>query len=204
MASFLSLEKFKVDAGSKRARSMLMVLAMLLWNPPGENSRAASSQIPSGRTETRRPLHLHPRRYARSQPGIMACITSDVAAGPHLLEQAVLLATELDAELIAVHVESPRDPESERDQTNRNLTLFSRAGVKVVRLAGSDAADCLLKFARAHELKRILVSKDRQSFLRSLFGCDLWRKMVRKGQGLHIQIVDLGVHATTSRPFSRA
>ena len=170
---------------------MQSMLVMLYWNAPGENPRAASSQTPSGRSETVRPVQLHPRRHARTQPRIMACITSDAAAGAHLIEQSALSATELDAELLAVHVRGPRDRDTEREQINRNLALASSVGAKVVRLTGSDATDCLLEFARAHGVKRILVSRDRRSFLDSLFGRELWRKMVRKGKGLQIQIVNL-------------
>ena len=127
----------------------------------------------------------------------MACITSDAAAGAALLKQAVLSAAELDAELFAVHVESSREGEAEREQINRYLELAGSLGAKVVRLTGCNVADCLLKFARSHGVTRILVSRER-SFLGSLFGGELWRKMVRNGVGFQIQVVGLRSRSETA------
>jgi K+-sensing histidine kinase KdpD len=178
---------------------------MLHRNALYENPRAVSSQTPGGRLETSR-LDL-PRR-ARTQPRIMACVTSDAASGTRLFEQAVVSAKELDAELFAVYVGGHRNRGIEREQINRNLTLFSSAGAKVVRLAGSDAADRFLEFARAHGVTRMLVPRDRQAFLSFLFERELWREIVRKGTGFQIQIVGLrepraprGLEASTQRIF---
>lgn len=161
---------------------------MLHRNVRYENPRAASSQTPGGRLETSR-LDL-PRR-ARTQPKIMACVTSDAAGGTRLFEQAVVSAKELNAELFAVHVNGHRKRDTERDQTERNLALAASVGAKVVRLTSASAADCLLEFARAHGVTRILVPRDRQSFLSFLFERELWREIVRKGTGFQIQIVGL-------------
>ena len=165
--------------------------AMLRWNAPDGNPRSASSQTPNLHSETDRPLHLHLGRHSRTRLRIMACITSDAAAGAPLLQQAVLSASELDAQLFAVHVEGSREADTEREQTNRNLALARSLGAKVVRLTGHNVADCLLKFARTHGVKRIIVPRDRRLFSGSLFGRELWRQIVRSGEGFQIQIVGL-------------
>ncbi|CDF84412.1 Sensor protein KdpD [Pseudomonas knackmussii B13] len=72
------------------------------------------------------------------------------------------LASQLDVPWHAVYVETPRLqrlPEARRQRTLRTLKLAQELGAEIAVLAGQDEAEVLVKYARQHNLSKVVLGR---------------------------------------------
>jgi two-component system sensor histidine kinase KdpD len=115
-----------------------------------------------------------------------------------LVRAARRMAGSLHARWYAVYVE-PRDArrlsrEAEA-RVSQNLRLAERLGADVVTLSGSDAAEELLRFAREHNITKIIAGKPVTAGLFSRWRVSLVDRIVRQGG-------DIDVYVTAGDPDS--
>jgi two-component system sensor histidine kinase KdpD len=115
-----------------------------------------------------------------------------------LVRAARRMAGSLHARWYAVYVE-PRDArrlsrEAEA-RLSQNLRLAERLGADVVTLSGSDAAEELLRFAREHNITKIIAGKPITLGLFSRWRVSLVDRIVRQGG-------DIDVYVTAGDPDS--
>lgn len=103
---------------------------------------------------------------------LLVCI-SNSSLSERLLRTGQRMASDLDAEWFAVHVESPQEgpvSDAARDQMSRNLRLARDLGAKVQVLIARNIADEILAFAREHNVTLIIVGLSRRT---------LWNRWMR-------------------------
>ncbi|MCB9419398.1 MAG: sensor histidine kinase KdpD [Ardenticatenaceae bacterium] len=92
---------------------------------------------------------------------LMVCISSS-PLGERLVRTTRRLARRLDAEWIAVYVETPGHvnlPEADEDQAARTLRLAEELGAQTVRLTGNSVAKTLVDYALSRNVTKIVVGK---------------------------------------------
>lgn len=90
---------------------------------------------------------------------VLVCIDAD-PLGERLVRTGRRMATGLDAEWIVLHVETREDQtlsEKDRDRIARVLRLAEELGARTVTLPGSNAAEEIIRYARAQNITKILV-----------------------------------------------
>ena len=94
-----------------------------------------------------------------------------VCVGPEpgtekLVRSASRMATQLNVDWHAAYVETPRLqrlPEQERERILRTLRMALELGAQTASLAGHDAAEALVNYARSHNLSKIVVGREPRS-----------------------------------------
>jgi two-component system sensor histidine kinase KdpD len=108
-----------------------------------------------------------------------------------LVRAARRMAGSLHARWYAVYVE-PRDARrlSREDETrlSQNLRLAERLGADVVTLSGGDAAEALLRFAREHNITKIIAGKPITRGLVSRWRGSLVDRIVRQGGDIDVYV----------------
>jgi two-component system sensor histidine kinase KdpD len=102
---------------------------------------------------------------------VMVCIGANPYA-LQLLRRAYSIANDANAEWYAVYVSSPSIKElSEKEKLylTEALNLAEELGARVITLTGTDVAGEILRFAREHNITRIVLGKPLRSRLGSLF-----------------------------------
>lgn len=100
---------------------------------------------------------LWPNREA-----LLACVGSGSNAA-QVVRSAARLATQMELPWHAVHVEAPDEGEAERARVEASLKLAQELGAQTALVPGSDAARELERYARAHNLSRLVVGRARRS-----------------------------------------
>ena len=110
------------------------------------------------------------RRRSRVQPvwptreALLACVgVGD--SGEKVVRACARLAAQLDVPWHAVHVETPavlRQPPGRREQALRVLKLAQELGATVATPAAPQAALALVRYAREHNLARLVVGRTRR------------------------------------------
>lgn len=110
---------------------------------------------------------------------------------PSLIRAARRISGALHARWFAVHVETPsaRPPSvEERARLAQNLRLAQQLGAEVVTLSGDNATDELLRFAREHNVSKVVVGKPRTHRLRDRLRTSPVDEIVRKGGDLEVYV----------------
>lgn len=105
-------------------------------------------------------IHAIPGPW-HAEERILVCISASVLA-ERLIRAARRLADELDAQWLAVYVETShhsRLTESERDLVARALRLAEELGAKTARLPGNSIHEMVIQYARTHNITKIVVGK---------------------------------------------
>jgi two-component system sensor histidine kinase KdpD len=92
---------------------------------------------------------------------LLVCISPSPLA-ERLVRSARRLADELNAEWLAVYVETPvhsRLPQEKRDQIAHTLRLAEELGAKTLTLPGQNVADTIVQYARRHNVTKIIAGK---------------------------------------------
>ena len=103
---------------------------------------------------------------------VMVCIAATPYA-PQLLRRAYKIAKDAHAEWYAVYISTPtvKDlSDMEKSYLTTALNLAEELGAKVMTLTGKDIAEEILRFAKEHNITRVVIGKP----LRSLIG-GLWK-----------------------------
>lgn len=113
-------------------------------------------QMRSYRREASGPQPLWPNREA-----LLACVSASVH-GEKVVRSASRLATQLELPWHAVHVEAPSESQADRVRAESSLKLAHELGAQTVSLPGSEVAPELERYARAHNLTRLIVGRPRR------------------------------------------
>jgi two-component system sensor histidine kinase KdpD len=115
---------------------------------------------------------------------------------PHLVRAARRMATSLHARWFAVYVE-PANPTrlnpAARQRLAQNLRLAEQLGAEVVTLAGENATESILRFARERNITKVIVGKPVVARWRDRFRVSLVDRLVR-------QSGDIDVYVTAGDP----
>ncbi len=129
---------------------------------------------------------------------VMVCV-SDGALTPRVIRAGRQLASSLRGDWVAVYVETPqhyRLPASARTRISRTLDRTVRLGGQTAIVPGRDIAPELLRYARAHEITRIVVGKPYRERWRQVLRSSLADELVRQSGSIGVFIV------TADRPNS--
>ncbi|SPE35910.1 fused sensory histidine kinase in two-component regulatory system with KdpE: signal sensing protein; sensory histidine kinase [Burkholderiales bacterium] len=100
----------------------------------------------------------------QTRESLLACVGLD-ADGDALVRSAARIASRLDVPWHAVYIETPRDmriASARHQEVLKLLKLAQSLGAETATLAGSDAVATVVKYARDHNLSRIVVGRSAQ------------------------------------------
>ena len=102
------------------------------------------------------------------------------------------LAEELNAEWLAVYVETPnhaRLSEDQRNWINKTLLLAEELGGRSVMLPGNSISETLMDYAREHNITRIIIGKPLRSRWKELLSGSVVDQLVRLSGNIDLLIV---------------
>jgi two-component system sensor histidine kinase KdpD len=120
-----------------------------------------------------------------------------------VVRSAARLATRLEAEWIAVHVDrtSAQVPKNEREQVMALLSLARRLGAEVLTLAGDDVAKTLVEHARERNVNRLVLGWRLRPWWQRLMRRSVVERVRELASGLEIVVVNAPHdHRPTHRP----
>ncbi len=132
---------------------------------------------------------------------VVVCLDPSPAAA-NAVRAAKRTADGLDAELIALYVESDRHAllsEAERGELAAAMRLAEQLGAEVVSVPGTSVVEEILAFARARNATRIVVGKSRRSRWFELRHPSVVDALVRSGSGLAIEVAPSDKEPGTTR-----
>ena len=97
-----------------------------------------------------------------TRESLLACVGPG-EHGEKTVRSTARLANQLDVPWHAIYVETPalqRLPEDRRKSVLRTLKLAQTLGATTATLAGNDLADTIVKYARRHNLAKIVLGRD--------------------------------------------
>ncbi|WP_062789020.1 DUF4118 domain-containing protein [Aquitalea pelogenes] len=109
-----------------------------------------------------------------------------------LVRSGKRLAASLDADWIAVFVETPalqRLPEAQRARIMKGLKLAQELGAETTVLGGSDLAATLLAYARSRNVSKLVVGKSSAGPLRRLLRRPLLEQLTRQADDVDVYVV---------------
>jgi two-component system sensor histidine kinase KdpD len=120
-----------------------------------------------------------------------------VGVGPapsseRLIRATKRMADRLGAEWVAAFVETPaaaRWPQADRDRVWETLRLAEQLGARVVTLSGERAADEVLRYARSHNVTKLVVGKPTHATWRDALGLTLHDRIVRGSGPIDVYVI---------------
>lgn len=137
-----------------------------------------------------------------TRDSLLACIGPDEQA-EKTVRSTARLAAQLNVPWHAVFVETPalqRLPEAKRRRVLATLKLAQDMGAQISTLAGQDIAETLVKYARMHNLSKVVLGRDERP--RRKF----WRQVLadRIGAlGADLDVIQVSLPASSQRPESK-
>ncbi|MDR7868347.1 MAG: sensor histidine kinase KdpD [Sporomusaceae bacterium] len=122
---------------------------------------------------------------------VMVCVSASPFS-TQLIRAAHRLAGGLQADWLAVHVETARRIPStaeERDRVAYNMKLAEELGAKTISLHADNIVDELLETARTHNVTAIVVGKPGHSRLVELFRGSVVDKLIRRSGGINVYVI---------------
>jgi two-component system sensor histidine kinase KdpD len=113
-------------------------------------------------------------------------------ASAQLVRATRRMAGSLHAQWIAVYVETPaslRLSASGRQRVAQNLRLAEQLGAEIVTLSGQSAAQETLRYARSHNVTKIVLGKPTHARWRDLFAPSFLEEMVRGSGGIDVYAI---------------
>lgn len=98
----------------------------------------------------------------QTRDSLLACIGTGAAA-EKVVRTTARVASRLEAPWHAIYIETPalqRLPEGNRHRILRNLKLAEELGAQTATLSGNDTDEIAIKYARDHNLSKIVVGRD--------------------------------------------
>ncbi len=138
---------------------------------------------------------------------VIVCLDPSPAAA-NAVRAAKRTADGLDAELIALYVETDRHAtlsEVERGHLAEAMRLAERLGAEIVTLPGRSVVEEILAFARARNATRVVLGKSQRSRWFELRHGSVVDELVRSSSGLAIEVVsaEQGRSSTASPDWLR-
>jgi two-component system sensor histidine kinase KdpD len=123
---------------------------------------------------------------------VMVCVSSSPFSA-QLIRAARRLARGLQAELLAVHIDTPRLlelDEKERDRIFRNMRLAEELGAKTISVVGKDLTEEILSMTREYNVTHLVVGKPlRGRMWEWLNGGAVVNKLIRYSGGVTIHVI---------------
>jgi len=122
---------------------------------------------------------------------ILVCI-SPAPSSVRLLRAASRMAAGLRAPWVAAYVESPAanaPSEADRARLESHLRLAETLGAAVTRLGGASISETLLRYARKHNVTRIIIGKPTHSRLRDRLRGSLLDEVVRGSGDVDVHVI---------------
>lgn len=121
---------------------------------------------------------------------LLVCIGID-AISSKLIRIGFRMAKKLQAEWIALHIESANDQASEEENNLviKNLRLVEQLGGQTVNFAGSNIAIEIIKFAKDCNITKIILGRTIRSTWKELLMPSIAAQLVRLGDNLDLYII---------------
>lgn len=123
---------------------------------------------------------------------VMVCVSASPFSA-QLVRAARRLARGLQAELLAVHVDTPKRSDSgekARDRIFRNMRLAEELGAKTVNTVGKDLTEEILRLAREYNVTHLVVGKPLRGRLWEwLNGGAVVDKLIRYSGGINVHVI---------------
>jgi len=137
---------------------------------------------------------------------VMVCI-DDSPIGERLVRAGRRLADGLDAEWIVLHVETAKESgltEAALDRIARMFRLGEELGARTVALPGVDAAEEIIRYARAQNVTKILVGVSRRRRWREWFHRSVEDRIIRACGAIDVYVIGGAPEAAPEVPRVRA
>jgi two-component system sensor histidine kinase KdpD len=125
---------------------------------------------------------------------VMVCVSASPFSA-QLVRAARRLAGGLHAELLAVHVDTPRRrfplSDKERNRVAHNLRLAEELGGKTLSVVGENLAAEILEAARVHNVTAIVVGKPLRGRIWEFFHGSVVDTLIRNGSGIHVYVIQV-------------
>ena len=122
---------------------------------------------------------------------ILVCV-SPSSSGSHLVRSARRLASQLDAEWLALNVETTDISHlsmDQRQQLNDTMRLAVRLGAKTATVQGSSIAETVIEYAKQNNWTKIVIGKPQKRNRWRLFGLSVADQLLRRADDIDIYIV---------------
>jgi two-component system sensor histidine kinase KdpD len=122
---------------------------------------------------------------------ILVCV-SPSSSGAHFVRAARRLAAQLDAEWLALYVETPESSQlsaDQRQQLNDTMRLAVRLGAKTATIQGSSIAEAVIEYARQNNWTKIVIGKPQRRNRWRLFGLSVANSIMRKADDIDVYVV---------------
>ncbi|MFH0727462.1 MAG: DUF4118 domain-containing protein [Pseudomonadota bacterium] len=122
---------------------------------------------------------------------LLVCIGPSPSAA-RLIHSAKSMATRLNAKWVAISVEDPKMllmPKSERNRVADNLRRAEQLGAETVILTGHAIAEEIIRFAREHNISRIIAGKPGRSFWNRIFLGSPLDQLVRTSGEIDVHVM---------------
>lgn len=122
---------------------------------------------------------------------LMVCI-SPSPLSQKLIRTTCRLAGELDAEWLAVYIETAQSAGMDaaaRRQLAENLRLAESLGAKVLNLPGDNTAETLTHYAHLHNVTKIIIGKPLQPRWREVLRGSLVDQVVRRSRDIDVYVI---------------
>ena len=133
---------------------------------------------------------------------VIVCLDPSPAAA-NAVRAAKRTADSLDAELIALYVETERHAsltDAEHTCLGETMRLATQLGAEVVTVPGRSVVEEILAFARARNATRVVVGKSQRSRWFELTHGSVVDELVRSGSGLAIEVAPSADGPAPTRP----
>lgn len=140
-----------------------------------------------------------------SSEKILACVNADPAS-EKVIRRTAQLATKLNGDWLAVHVERPAE-EGDATRSARLTDLFAlaeRLGAETLRVGGTDIAAEILRVARRENITQIVVARPRRSGWRRFFSRPLSDALTFAAGDIDVHVMQAGDEPLQSRFAPRA
>jgi two-component system sensor histidine kinase KdpD len=122
---------------------------------------------------------------------ILVCISPSVLA-ERLIRAARRLADEIDAEWIAIYIETAqysRLTDKEREMLGRALRLAEELGAKTNRLPGNSVAETLIQYAQTHNVTKIMIGKPVLPYWLDMLRGSMVDQVIRRSGNIDVFII---------------
>jgi two-component system sensor histidine kinase KdpD len=124
-------------------------------------------------------------------------------ASARLVRAARRMVGSLHAKWVAVYVETPaslRLSAADRERLAENLRLAEQLGAETVTLDGESAAEETIRYARAHNVTKIVVGKPTHARWRDIFGRSFLDEIVRSSGDIDVYVITGEAGEPRARP----
>ncbi|MEK7704335.1 MAG: sensor histidine kinase KdpD, partial [Myxococcota bacterium] len=122
---------------------------------------------------------------------ILVCVGASPSSAK-ILRGARRMAAGLRADWVAAYVDAPdahRASKFDRERLRSHLRLAESMGAEVVRLVGTHVADEILRYAREHNVTRIVIGKPTHSPWRDVLKGSIVNRLVRDSGDIEINFI---------------